>query len=222
MRGVNGMAVGIALLAGLVTACGSTGGDRLVLSFAGFDSVNLTQEDSVGPTSADVDAVEDICVDMSGNPVRDEPFTEAKINANFVNNEGSDITLQHYVVHFDDPNSGLADLSGNLGVLLLGGRCSITTGGSSTGGTSPACTSDSDCGPTAMFGSCAHTETAATGLVLADFDTKLHVNPAIFGQSTPVTITFFGSDPNGPVDVTTHYNITFADFDHCTATTGGQ
>lgn len=57
--------------------------------------------------------------------------------------------------------------------------------------------------------------------MLIDVDDKLHISPDIWGQTTNVTITFFADDDEGhSFQITTHYDIVFADYDNCSSTTG--
>jgi hypothetical protein len=195
--------------------CGSTADDRLVFRFVGFDSSGITQKDSVRATSADVDVVQDAC-DSTMPEVVNEPFTVTSINATFRNEEGSDIQLDGYTVHFDDPRTGLADFSGSLNGNIVGGRCSNNA----------QCTVDADCVAAGGTGAttsvtCDHTQTTISGIVLFDFKAKAHVSPQIFGEATSLTITFFGSDANQSFQTTAGYVVTFDDFDNCSTTTGG-
>src|SRR5512143_1583636 len=107
MRRLFGFMTGILLTAALSIGCGSTGNDdALVLQFIRFDNTGLTQEDSVGETSADVDIVQDVCaVSDSGVPTY-EPYTNTRINAVFHNYEASDITLNKIVIDAG-ANSGI-------------------------------------------------------------------------------------------------------------------
>src|SRR5262245_34953871 len=141
MRRLCKTVMGGMLLAMLAGGCGSTDGsgdDRMVMRFVSFNGLGIEQEDAVTPSSANVDAVQDICESSgdTGGTVTAEPFTNTLINAVFRNEEADNIQLSGYNVHFNDPATGLADISGNLNTLLPGGRCSDTE---------QKCTSDADC-----------------------------------------------------------------------------
>jgi hypothetical protein len=213
---------GVALVAVLIAGCGSSGGsegdDRLVLRFLGFDSSSITQVDKVGPTSADIDIQQDLCT-TGGTASGYEPFENARINANFLNVEAANMYVNRVRIDFG-PHSGLGANGvrdrdyGPTGVLIPGGRCSDGT----------SCGIDSDCTSASSTGTatCTHTQAALTGVMLIDVDDKLHISPDIWGQTTNVTITFFADDDAGrSFQITTHYDIVFADYDNCSSTTGG-
>jgi len=214
---------GAAVLTTLALGCGSTGEDNLVMRFIGFNADGITQEDTASPTSADVDVVQDVCsVSEQGVPTF-EPFTATTINAVFRNEEAANIHLKTYTVHFNDPNSGVADVTASLvgNPDLLGGRCSSS-------GTQ--CAVSTDCvsvgggggGTGAQEDTCTHTDSTVDGIVLVDFAAKEHVNPEIFGQATSLTVTFVGKDDaNRTFEVTAGYVVIFGDFNNCATTTGG-
>jgi hypothetical protein len=203
----------IALLAALWVGCGSTGSDDdLVMQFLRFDNTGLTQTDAVGPTSGDIDVVQDCCMFAdNGSCATVEPFEQTKINAVFQNNEAADIRLTGYTVDIG-PTSGTGVVSNTISANLVGGRCLSSD---------THCASDNDCliGGVSVPGSCKHTETTVTGILLFDIETKLHVIPGTYN----VAITFAGSDPNQVFKVSTSYVATFLNFDNCSTTgTGGQ
>jgi len=202
----------VAVLATLAAGCGSTSGDdALVMQFVRWDSESLTQSDQVRESSADVDVVQDCCMFATdGSCEMAEPITQTVINAVFRNQEAADIHMDSYVVHFNDSRSGVADYTGSLSAVLQGGRCASAS--------MQTCVVDADCG---LSGSCVHTNTSVNGIVLFDFLTKAAVNPAIYGQATSITVTFFASDPNQSLTSAVGYVATFGDFDNCQATTGG-
>ena len=204
-----GLMSGAMLIAVLWIGCGSTGGDdQLVMQFLHFDNTGITQADSVRETSADVDIVPGEC--LSGTTITPEPFTQTIINAVFRNNEASDIRLNQVVIDVD-PKSQLQTITRELPGLLPGGECNNID---------QQCASDADC--QGVVGACSHTETTIGSILLFDFSNKLHIVTApVVGSTYNVTITFFGSDPNRSFETTTHYVVTFANFDNCKTTTGG-
>jgi hypothetical protein len=223
-RWLCGSLMGVAVLGTVSFGCGSTGADRLVLIFERWDNTGLTQVDQVGATSADVDVVQDIC--SVGMVMTPEPFTDTRINAVFLNQEASSIRLEQYTIHFDDPRIGLADITwtagsgGSFGD-IVGGRCSNVD---------KQCADDTDCITVGGTGSCTHTETTISGLLLFDFIAKQHVNLCSDanptncvppGQGEGLTVTFFGSDPNLSWSTAAHYVAVFDDFDNCRISTGG-
>jgi hypothetical protein len=222
MRRLSRMMAGMAMLVFLVDGCGSTGGaggdDALVLQFIQWDNTNLTQADQVRESSADVDVVQDICSVTNGVPTF-EPFTQTLINAVFQNNEGADILLQGYSTQISNQLLAQADIPtpqtpGNLSTTITGGRCS----------NGAKCVINNDCG--LIGGTCDHTETTVSAIVLFDFFGKAIVatvaqeHPEVLGQATPMTVTFFGSDSTRSFQITVNYLVTFADFDNC-ASGGG-
>ena len=224
MRRLSKLITGVTMLALLAWGCGSTGGlnggnDALVLQFIHWDSIGLTQADSVGETSADVDVVQDACESSTGGAPTPEPFTQTAINAVFQNNEGSDIQLQHYSTEIGDPRLSQADIvNGTVTANLTGGRCPNGT---------QQCVTDDDCG-LGLVGSCQHSQTTVTGIVLFDFVGKEFIytisldHPEVLGQAIPLKVTFFGSDPNRSFEITASYLVTFGDFDNCPSSgTGG-
>jgi hypothetical protein len=202
-----GLISGAMLMAVLWVGCGSTGGDdQLVMQFLRFDNSGITQADSVREDSADVDIWPPAICDELGTV---EPFTQTVINAVFRNNEASDITLDRIVIDVG-ATSGRAIVSHNIGGVLPGGRCDNID---------KQCSQDADCisASSATAGSCAHTETTISGILLFDFDDKAHINPGTYS----VMITFYGSDPNRSFETSTNYLVRFDYFDNCAATGGG-
>ena len=212
----------MALVAVVAPGCGSTTATTLIFQFVNWDNSGLTQEDSVGEASAEVDSVQDCCmVNLDGSCGSIEPFTPTLINAVFINEQGSDIKLEGYTIHFDDPNSGIGDIEGSLSANIIGGRCSVSA--------DTPCGTDADCaaimtntgGGATMAATCTHAETTVSGIHLFAIATKVLVNPALYGFQTSITVTFFGSDPNQSFQTDAHYVVEFGDFDHCTTSTGG-
>jgi hypothetical protein len=196
--------MGAALLAAVVTGCGSTSGDdALVLQFVGFDNSGITQPDAVRETSADVDILQDIC--LSGIP---EPFTQTIINATFRNSQAADLRLQQVVIAVG-PSGSLKTITHQLDGEIRGGRCSNID---------QQCSTDADCISGTTTGSCNHTDTTIGGILLFDFSDKQRFlsQPGTYN----VTITFFAFDPVHDFQTSTGYTVTFADFDNCTLTGG--
>jgi hypothetical protein len=204
MRRLYGFMTGTLLTAALSIGCGSTGNDdSLVLQFLRFDSIGLTQEDSVGETSADVDILQDLCsVSDTGVPTF-EPYTNTRINAVFHNYEASDITLNRIVIDVG-PNAGRQVVTHDFTAIVPGGRCTSIE---------RQCTSDQEC----QGGTCNHTDTTVFGILLFDFDDKAHLLPGTYS----VKISFFGTDPSRSFEVRTSYVVHFNDFDNCGGTGGG-
>jgi hypothetical protein len=186
--------------------CGGSGfdgqsEDALTLSFQGFDANNITQEDTVGTTSASVDVCQDIC-NIGGDlfNIQLETFTETLANANFINNGTADILLDQYTVAI--PSSGIPNRTVDSTVLIPGGRC----------GTLPNnhCGLDNDC---PVGDTCEHVAVPVTILLYTFGDKTLLV-----GDQTCPTLDF--SDPNNPVFVpgtvlpkTFQTNVTFSGSD---------
>ncbi len=194
--------MGLALLMVWVGGCGSTGGtDALVLHFLHFDSTGLTQADSVRETSADVDNSPDSC--QSGGQITAEPFTQTIINAVFRNEEAADLHLTSMVIDLG-PTSGRGTITRAIDGSLPGGLCSNID---------QQCASDADCfsASTGSTGSCVHTDTTITGILLFDFDDKLATNTGTYNAS----ITFFATDPNHTFETRTSYVVRFDNFDNC-------
>jgi len=213
MRWVCRSVTALALLAALASGCGSTASDRLVFRFLNWDSTGLNQADSVRPASADVDVVPQL-VCLSGGTAMSEPFTQTIINAVFQNEEASDIRLEGYVVHFNDGRFGVGDGGGSTTADIIGGRC--------TNNSDKQCADDTDCSLVGITGTCAHSQTTVSGLVLVDFAAKAAVqsHPELWYVATSLTVTFFGSDPNQSFETSAGYVVTFGDFDNCMTTTG--
>ena len=206
----------VTVLAVLASGCGSSGNaggdDALVLQFIQWDNTGLTQADSVGQSSADVDVIQDLC---PGTPPTPEPFTQTVINAIFQNNEGADIQLQGYRTEIAEPLLAQTNITnGVLTAAITGGRCAASQ---------RQCFSDNDCG--GGFGTCQHTPTTVSGIVLFDFIAKAVVatvsqsHPGVLGQAIPLKVTFFGADPTRSFQIAANYLVTFADFDNCMAST---
>ena len=174
-----------------------------VLSFVGFDSNGITQNDQVSPTSAVV------CLNGVSNPI-----TRTTINATFLNEEAADIHLNRYAVHFNDPRSGLPDVISVIASSpnIRGGRCSNSL---------TMCAVDADCLPSggtdaSPTATCDHKDTTVPGIVLIDLPTKARVNPQVIGQPTSLTVTFSGvDDADRPFQVTTGYTVVFSDSPDC-------
>ncbi|MFN8625444.1 MAG: hypothetical protein U0587_05610 [Candidatus Binatia bacterium] len=192
------------LLAAVPFGCGSTGDDdALVLQFIRFDNTGLTQADSVGETSADVDIVQDVCAVTGGGVATFEPYTNTRINAVFHNYEASDITLNKIVIDAG-ANSGIPVVTHAFTGVVPGGRCLNIQ---------RACAADEDC----EGGRCIHTDTTVSGILLFDFYDKAHMLPGTFS----VKVTFFATDPNNSFEVRADYVVHFNNFDNCTETAGG-
>jgi hypothetical protein len=203
MRWLSALMSGTMLLGVLWMGCGSTDGndDQLVFQFLYFDSTGITQADSVGETSANVDVVQGFCDVAQTIP---EPFTDTLINAVFRNNEASDILLEQVVI--DIPGGGIAPIVRNLTAVIPGGQCSNFN---------QQCASDLDC--QGVIGACLHMDTTISDILLFDFEDKEHV---IYPATYNVSITFFGSDPNRSYETSTHYVVDFDNFNNCTQTGG--
>jgi hypothetical protein len=211
MRRLCRLVTGAGLLVTLALGCGSSGEDGLVLRFVGFDASGISQDDTVTATSAVV------CVNNPNlPPLLTRDLTPTLINAIFINEEAADIHLNSYKVHFNDPSSGVADVTASItsNPNLPGGRCSsgnktcavdadcLTSGGSSGSGTESA--------------TCDHSESTVEGIVLVDETAKAHVNPEIYGQTTTLSVTFVGEDDaNRTFEVTAGYAVVFSDALRC-------
>ena len=210
MRWLCGRIAGVTLLATVASGCGSTGNDDLlVFHFLRFDNTGITQADSVGETSANVDIVQDAC--LSGGTITAEPFTVTTVNAVFRNEEAADLQLKQVVIDVG-PKAGRATVTHQVSGDLPGGRCSNID---------QQCASDADCisttGAGTGNGSCVHTQTTISGILLFDFDDKAHILPGTYS----VNITFFASDTVRSFQVSTYYVVTFEDFNNCSASAGG-
>jgi len=197
----------VAFGASVVACGGSADSDSLVLRFVGFNGIGITQADSVGETSADVDVVPSLC----GTETTTEPeyFTQTTINAVFVNEEKANIVLDSYTVDL----SAVADLgvrTNTLSVTVPGRRC----------GNQPtqSCVTDADCQLGSLPGRCQSSETPVTGLALVDLSEKFVIesNPETWGLASNIRITFYGHDDAAhSFTIPTSYVATFADFDNC-------
>ena len=208
MRWLCGRKAGVTLLAAVAAGCGSTGNDDLlVFHFLRFNSIGITQADSVGETSADVDIVQDAC--QSGITITPEFFTVTTINAVFRNEEAADLQLEQVVIDVG-PKAGRATITHQVSGDLQGGRCSNVD---------LQCASDADCvSPSSTTpGSCTHTDTTISNILLFDFDDKAHILPGTYS----VNITFFASDAVRSFQISTNYVVTFEDFNNCPASAGG-
>jgi hypothetical protein len=197
---------GLILMATLALGCGSTGNnDQLVFQFVRFDDSGLTQQDAMRETSADVDNVQDIC--QVGPPLILEPFTNTTINVVFRNMEASDIRLERVVID-TGPTSQYGVITRDLTGVIPGGRCS----------SGAQCGSDADCVSSSTAGTCTHTETTISAILLFDVFDKQHIHTG----TDNVRISFFASDPNRSFEASTSYVVTFADFNNCPSTSGGS
>ena len=203
MRRLCGFITGTVLMTVLWSGCGSTSNnDQLVMQFISFDNTGIIQEDSVGETSAVVDNVQEKpCSGTQDN----ELFTDTLINAVFLNNEASDITLDHVVIDVG-PTSGSVVPPHAIGRTLPGGLCSNIFG---------HCASDADC--LSVSGACGHSDTAVSDILLFSTDEKTRIRSGTY----PVNITFFGFDANRSFQTSTVYSVTFTDLQNCTTTGGG-
>ena len=210
MRWLCGRMMGAALLAAVVTGCGSTSGDdALVLQFVGFDSNGITQADSVRENSADVDILQDICCSAQDcSSWTPELFTQTIINATFRNKEAADLRLQQVVIGVG-PAGSLATITHQLDGEIRGGRCDEID---------QQCSTDAECisASSTTAGKCVHTETTIGGILLFDFSDKQRFQPGTYN----VTITFFAFDPVHTFQTNTGYTVTFADYDNCTVAGG--
>jgi hypothetical protein len=177
------------------------------LRFVRFDNSGITQADSVSETSAAVDIVQDAC--LSGGEVTPEYFTVTRINAVFRNEEAADLHLQRVVIGVG-PNAGRATITHQLSGDILGGRCSNID---------QQCATDADCISLSATGagSCVHSDTAISGILLFDFDDKAQILPGTYS----VIITFSASDAVDTFETSVDYVVTFEDFDNCSASAGG-
>ncbi len=201
-------------------SCGSSGDavdgdDSLVFRVVGFSSEGITQADAVRPNSADVDVVRNFCVSTGGGSggggqtqVTLEAFTQTSLNVVLRNEQKLDLRLFQVRVRFDDPRTGLGDLTENVAATVIGGRCSNAP--------QRSCASADDCVVGTVRGSCNFTETTVTGLLLVDFLAKAAVQPRVWGEAQPLTLTFFARDSVGNTyRATAGYTVTFDNFCNC-------
>jgi hypothetical protein len=203
MRWVYKLA-GTVLMAALVASCGSGAGDQLVLQFLNFQSPPIAQTDVVSQTSAEVDIVQDECPDGSF-----EPFGETYATAVFINQGGADIQLD--TIDIDTRAAGSPPVKRQISAAVIGGRCANNS--------SRQCALDTDCPAVGggAFATCQRTDSTVT-FFLFDFATKFQVSPGTYD----IPITFSGQDTSeSRFTVRTHMTVTFADFDNCSASTGG-
>jgi hypothetical protein len=213
--------LGVALLLACA-GCGSDAGDQLTLSFITFNDDGVTQADAIRSTSADVDVCMSICEGLQA-----EPFTQASINAVFVNRGKADILLDRFTLSI--PGSGVPDVTRRITANVIGGRC--------TDDPERACGFDAECaepGQVTEIGACEHTETTVN-VLLYDFELKSRILPGqcpqlvlqddgtlvfipgtIFPETFEAVLTFSGEDlTEERFTVSTNYVTTFADFDNC-------
>lgn len=200
-------AMAVAFGASVMACGGSADSDTLVLRFIAFNGLGIDQADSVGETSADIDVVPSLCGNETN--ITPEYFTQATINAVFVNEEKANIVLDSYTVDL----SAVADLgvrTGALGVTVPGRRC----------GNQPtqSCVTDADCQIGSLPGRCQSSETPVIGLVLVDLNEKFVIenNPEAWGLASNIRITFYGHDDAAhSFTIPTSYVATFANFNNC-------
>jgi hypothetical protein len=210
--------VGCAAIA--LGGCGSSGDavdgdDSLVFRVIGFSNEGLTQADAVRVNSADVDVVQNFCVSTGGGgggggqaQISLEPYTQTAINAVVRNDQKLDLRIFQFRIHFDDPRTGLGDITQNISATAIGGRCSNAP--------QRSCASADDCLVGTQRGVCNFTETTVSGLLLLDFLAKAAVQPRVYGEAQPITLTFFARDNAGNVyRSTAGYTVTFDNFCNC-------
>lgn len=210
---------------------GQNGDDALTMSFVGFTGVGITQQDSVGNTSADVDVCPTICDFGEGGIFGDETFeafTQTRANALFVNLGFADILLDSYTVTI--VGSGIPPRTVDTAALLIGGRCS----------NSPTrhCSLDNECSLLGVIGTCVQTQTPVEILLYTFTDKELissgphgdrmcpgvdrEGNPTpgdIIPQTLQTTVTFSGSDESGKrFTVKTGLVAGFFDANNCGST----
>lgn len=216
---------------------GQSGNDALTMSFQGFTDEGITQQDTVGNTSANVDVCQDICSIGAGlliGQVVLETYTPTTANAIFVNNGFADILLDEYTV--STPGLGVPVRTVSADVLLPGGRCSESP--------SQHCSLDTDCMSTVgvvAVATCDHVQTMVQVLLYSLVEKQLLVGdqtcPMLDTTTTPFTvipgnvtpkthqtnITFHGSDETGKgFTVNAGLVGTFSDAINCTAGGGGS
>ncbi|GIW44155.1 MAG: hypothetical protein KatS3mg077_1437 [Candidatus Binatia bacterium] len=211
-----------ALYAGVsLFGCGSSGDavdgdDSLVFRVVGFSSEGITQADFVRPNSADVDVVQNFCVSTGGGggggggqaQISLEPFTQTATNVVLRNDQKLDLRVFQVRIRFDDTRTGLGDITENVNGTVIGGRCSNAS--------QRACASADDCLVGTVRGTCNFTDTTVSGVLLLDFLAKAAVQPRVYGEAQPVTLTFFARDTAGNVyRATAGYTITFDNFCNC-------
>ena len=136
------------------------------LRFIEFNGDDLTQADAVNSNGANVDVVPSVCqVDEFGNPTSFEVFTQTIINAVFINEQASDILLQHVTID-PGPNSGLSKIEESISANIVGGRCSAAA--------DKPCATDADCTGSSgtPLGTCEHAETTVSSILLFGFGSK--------------------------------------------------
>jgi hypothetical protein len=234
MRRLCRLITGAASLTALVMGCGSTGqGDRLVFTFERWDTNSLSGNDVVLESSAQVDVSKDCCTHAADGTCTTVDYTPTVINAVFRNQEAADMHLEEYAVQVND--SALAQ-AGRLGgpptgpdTQIIGGRCS---------GSDTHCAVDADCVSSGTAGSCVHTDTTVTGLLLFDLQAKDIVfqiacgadgicrtqddNLQVLNRPVSITVTFFATDDaTRSFEATANYTVTFSHINTCTGTGPG-
>lgn len=212
---------------------GQNGDDALTMSFIQFNDTDITQEDSVIGTAAQVDVCPTICdfgVDgIFGDEVF-EAFTETFANAVFQNNGTADILLDSYTVSI--VGAGIPPRTINTAALLPAGRCSNSP--------TTHCGLDNDCSIFGgMAGQCDQTQ-VPVGIVLVNFvekelakgdgvcpgvdpNTGLPTPGTVVPQNFQINVTFSGSDETGErFTVRTGLNGSFFDANNCDTSTGGE
>jgi hypothetical protein len=121
--------------------------------------------------------------------------------------EASDIRLERVVIDAG-PTSQYGVITRDLTGTIPGGRC----------GSGAQCGFDADCVSGGAAGTCTHTETTISAILLFDVFDKLHIRTG----TDNVRISFFASDPNRSFEGRTSYVVTFADFNNCPSTSGGS
>jgi hypothetical protein len=205
-----------AFLIALASACGSTSTDGrpgVVLQFENWDNTGIEQQDSVTGGSASVDVAQSICsTDFLFTNLTFETFTQTIVNAVFLNESSTDILLQQYRIHFDDPSYAIGDMVFQIGAVISGGRCSNAM--------TRSCAVDTDCvipGQMSSGATCDHPSTLVSGILLFDFLTKERIatQKRLLGRATSITVTFTGASAISSYSTTASYVVTFDDFCNC-------
>jgi len=210
MRRVCRMVTVMAVIAAMLSACGST---TKVLQPLGFTGDGITQEDQVSAGLAEVDIVQDCCtVDTAtGACSAFEPFTETVANARFTNAQGLDITIDHYEVEITDPDAGIP-------VRVRSAGNQVVTGKRCDSDPTRQCSTDDECAVGGVAGGSCRPSESLVHILLFDFSDKNLILPRAqpFGATLPVSVRFFGSDITGASwTVEMGYQARFDDFDNC-------